>query len=90
MPDKKQQNWFIYMIRCHNGHIYTGITTDVDRRFSQHQSGKGAKYLRGKGPLQLVFKHEIDDHSQALKTEIAIKKMKRSDKENIIQLQILP
>jgi len=76
--------WFIYMIRCNSGHLYTGISTDVARRFAEHQRGKGAKYLRGKGPLELVYQKKIGTHSVALKTEAMVKKMPKIAKENMI------
>ncbi|PJA32445.1 MAG: hypothetical protein CO187_03925 [Zetaproteobacteria bacterium CG_4_9_14_3_um_filter_53_7] len=82
MPDK---HWFLYLIRCNNGHLYTGITTDVERRFSEHCSGKGAKFLRGKGPLQLVFQQQAGDQSEALKTEAQVKKMSKAGKEALIK-----
>lgn len=77
--------WFIYLVRCHNGHLYTGISTDVARRFAAHQVGKGAKYLRGKGPLELVYQQKIGSRSEALKIEAAVKKMSKKAKENMIQ-----
>ncbi|MBT8330889.1 MAG: GIY-YIG nuclease family protein, partial [Deltaproteobacteria bacterium] len=49
-------NWYVYMLRCCDGSLYTGIATDVERRFAEHQSNSGAKYLRGRGPLALVLK----------------------------------
>jgi len=76
--------WYLYMIRLENNHLYTGITTDIDRRFTEHKSGKGAKYLRGKGKMTLVFTDKIGDHSTALKMEIRIKKMSKSEKERLI------
>ncbi|MCL1140526.1 GIY-YIG nuclease family protein [Shewanella pneumatophori] len=74
--------WFLYMVRCANGQLYTGITTDVTRRFSEHQSGsaKSAKFLRGKGPLSLVYSETVGSHSDALKREIALKKWPRAKK----------
>jgi len=80
----KITDWFLYMVRCKNGHIYTGISTDVERRFAEHQAGKGAKYLRGKGPLKLVYQKKIGSRSEALKAEISMKKMSKSDKEKTI------
>ena len=76
--------WYLYMIRLENNHLYTGITTDIERRFAEHQSGKGAKYLRGKGRMRLVFTDKIGDHSTALKMELRIKKMPKSEKERLI------
>ncbi|WP_051536946.1 GIY-YIG nuclease family protein [Shewanella marina] len=74
--------WFLYMIETRQGHLYTGITTDVARRFEEHQSDpkKGAKYLRGKGPLTLVYQMACADRSGASKLEIAIKKLSRQQK----------
>jgi len=83
-PDQAPE-WFIYLVRCHNGHLYTGISTDVARRFAAHQIGKGAKYLRGKGPLELVYQKKVGSRSEALKSEILVKKMTRQAKEHLIQ-----
>lgn len=76
--------WFVYMIRCRDGSLYTGITTDVARRFAEHQAGKGAKYLRGRAPLTLVFRQQIGSRSAALSAEAAIKKRSRAEKEAMI------
>ncbi|PIP03342.1 MAG: hypothetical protein COX55_00975 [Zetaproteobacteria bacterium CG23_combo_of_CG06-09_8_20_14_all_54_7] len=80
----RESEWFLYLIRCKGGQLYTGISTDVARRFAAHQLGKGAKFLRGKAPLVLVFQQKIGSRSEALKTEAAVKKLARADKENII------
>jgi len=72
------------MIRCKGDVLYTGITTDVSRRFTEHQAGKGAKFLRGKAPLELVYQREIGSHSDALKLEIKTKKLSKAKKEAII------
>ena len=73
------------MVRTYQGHLYTGITQDVTRRFLEHQEGgkKAAKYLRGKGPLKLEFQQEIGSRSTALKAEIALKRMPKQEKENL-------
>ena len=76
--------WWLYMIRCRGGFLYTGITTDVARRFAEHESGKGAKFLRGRAPLELVFRQQMGPHSQALKAELAVKKLSKIEKEQII------
>jgi len=76
--------WFLYLIRCNDGALYTGISTDVDRRLAEHQSGKGAKYLRGKAPLTLAFQQEMGSRSSALIAEASIKKLSKADKELII------
>ncbi|QIR13149.1 GIY-YIG nuclease family protein [Shewanella aestuarii] len=74
--------WFLYIIKCANGHLYTGITTDIDRRFSEHQSSgpKAAKFLKGKGPLELVYQEIHPCRSSASKREIAVKKLSRAQK----------
>jgi putative endonuclease len=70
------------MVRCANGHLYTGVTTDVARRFKEHQSNspKSAKFLRGKGPLTLAYSETVGNRSEALKREIALKKWPRVKK----------
>lgn len=85
MPNSESESeWFIYMIRCRGGQLYTGISTDVERRFSEHQAGKGAKFLRGKGPLNLVFSAPAGDRSTALKLELKVKQMVKHEKEALI------
>jgi putative endonuclease len=83
MPDNEVE-WFLYLVRCKDGQLYTGITTHVERRLAEHQSGKGAKYLRGKTPLQLVFQKKIGSRSEALKIEALVKKWPKADKEKMI------
>ena len=80
---ENKAEWYVYMVRCNDGKLYTGIATDIDRRFAEHQSGKGAKYLRGRGPLRLAFKEKIGRRSSALKMERLIKKLPKSEKERI-------
>jgi len=79
--------WFLYLIRCNNKSLYTGITTDVDRRFQEHQSNSplAAKYLRGKGPLELVFQTEVGNRSKASIAEAEVKKRSKIDKEALIK-----
>ena len=74
------------MIRTKNGALYTGITRDVERRFAEHADGgkKGAKYLKGRGPLKLVFQQKIGSRSEALKTEAAVKNMSKGEKEEMV------
>ena len=78
-------DWHVYMVKCRNGSLYTGIATDVERRFAEHQANKGAKYLRGRGPLKLVFKRRVGERGQALKIERMIKKLPKRKKEDLIQ-----
>lgn len=78
-------SWYVYILRCGDGTLYTGITDDVERRLAVHRSGKGAKYTRGRGPLEVVYTQEQPDKSAALRRELAIKKLPRGQKEQLIQ-----
>ena len=80
-----EKTWFLYILRCGDGTLYTGITTDVQARFAQHQAGKGAKYTRGRGPLEVVHTEECGDHSAALKRELAVKALSREEKEKMLK-----
>ena len=82
-----EQIWYLYILRCGDGTLYTGVTTDVDKRFEAHASGKGAKYTRGRGPLTLVYREECGGHSAALKRELEIKGMNRQQKADLIENQ---
>ena len=64
--------YYLYILRCGDNSLYTGITTDVARRLAAHQSGKGAKYTRGRGPLTLVYQEELPDKPSALRRELAL------------------
>jgi len=77
--------WKVYMLRCGDGTLYTGIAVDVQARLKTHRSGKGAKYTRGRGPLELVYEESCPDKGAALKREYAIKGMTREEKEKLIQ-----
>ena len=81
-------NWYLYLIRCRDNTIYTGISTDVDRRFAQHQgSGNaGSRYLKGRGPLSLVFQEKLGSRSLALKVERRVKQMSKAKKEKLIRV----
>lgn len=88
MPETPEPTaWFLYMLRTPSGMLYTGITTDVERRLVQHQSGKGAKALRGKGELQKVFHCAAGDRSLASKLELKVKKLSKAQKEKLVQEQ---
>ncbi|ENM5833139.1 GIY-YIG nuclease family protein [Vibrio metoecus] len=77
--------WFVYLVRCANNALYCGITTDVSRRFAQHQKGSGAKALRGKGPLTLVWTLPVaEGKSAALKLECRIKTLSKAQKEALV------
>lgn len=79
-----ENTWQLYILRCGDGTLYTGITTDVEKRLEVHRTGKGAKYTRGRGPLELVYREDCGDHSNALKRELAVKKLTRGQKEKLI------
>ena len=76
--------WYLYILRCGDGTLYTGITTDVARRLEAHRQGRGAKYTRGRGPLELVYTEAQPDKSAALRREIEIKRLRREQKEALI------
>ncbi len=80
-------DWHLYLIRCYDGSLYTGITTDVARRFAVHHenNGAGAKYLRGRGPLMLVFQKKLGSRSLALGVESKVKKLSKARKEELIR-----
>jgi putative endonuclease len=78
--------WHVYMIRCADGSLYTGISTDVERRLGEHRngSGKGAKYLRGRGPLGVVLSRAVGDRRSALKVEAKLKRSAKKTKEALV------
>ncbi|MBS1258979.1 MAG: hypothetical protein MAG551_02043 [Candidatus Scalindua arabica] len=90
MSNNKVNNWFLYLIRCKHGRLYTGITTDVERRFEEHNGHdtKGSKYLRGKTPLKLVMKKKIGSRSLALKIEAKVKRLSKIKKELLVDGKI--
>ena len=79
-----EQTWYLYILRCADATLYTGITTDVEKRLEAHRTGKGAKYTRGRAPLELVYRETCGSHSEALKRELEIKKLSRQEKQNLI------
>ncbi|OCH14802.1 MULTISPECIES: GIY-YIG nuclease family protein [unclassified Aliivibrio] len=81
---KTNTEWSIYLVRTRLDTLYCGITNDLSRRFLMHQTGKGAKYLRGKGPLTLEWSHQVDSKSLALRYEYRIKKMTKASKEALV------
>jgi putative endonuclease len=85
-----ESTWFLYIIRCADHSLYTGITTDPDRRFAEHQSQgkKCAKYLRGKAPLKPVFVAPIGSRSAASQWEIRVKQCSKKVKEQLVAGEI--
>ena len=80
-----ESTWHLYILRCKDGSLYTGITTDVNKRLEVHRSGRGAKYTRGRAPLELVYREECGTHSDALKRELEIKALKKTEKIALIE-----
>lgn len=78
-------SYTLYILRCGDGTLYTGITNDLPRRLSAHRAGTGAKYTRGRGPLELVYQEKTLDKSAALRREYQIKRLTRQEKEQLIQ-----
>ncbi|MCJ8325042.1 MAG: GIY-YIG nuclease family protein [Rhizobiales bacterium] len=79
-------NWSVYMVKCADGSLYTGISNDVPKRVSTHNAGKGAKYTRVRLPVQLVYDEPSTDRSAASKREAALKKLSRAKKLSLIKL----
>ena len=76
--------WIVYMLECSDNSIYTGITKNIEKRIKMHESGKGAKYLRGRLPIKLLHKEVFLSRSDASKREILIKKMTHKEKRKLI------
>ena len=85
-------DWYLYMIRCGDNSLYTGVTTDVDRRFREHSgSAKGAKYTRSRGPLALVFTVKVGTtRGAALRAELKVQKLCKRRKEEVVTCGQLP
>lgn len=77
--------WYVYILRCGDGSLYTGCTGNVSRRLAVHQSGKGAKYTRSHLPVELAYQEELPDRQSALRREAAIKKLTRAQKLELLQ-----
>lgn len=86
MSDRDESGWSVYLLRCGDGSLYTGIAIDVARRLAEHEAGaRGAKYLRGRGPLELAFSQQVGDRSAASRLEYRIKRLSREQKEMLIR-----
>ena len=72
--------WYVYLLRCADGTLYAGCTTDPRRRLQQHNAGRGAKYTRARRPVSLVYVEQAEDHGQALRREAALKRLSRKEK----------
>ncbi|WP_028022557.1 GIY-YIG nuclease family protein [Enterovibrio calviensis] len=84
-PPRPQAPWYVYLIRTRENALYCGVTTDVQRRFGEHQENgtKTAKYLRGKQPLTLAWSHEVGAKQKAMSLEWKIKRLAKRDKERL-------
>ena len=76
--------WSLYILRCGDGTLYTGIALNVEKRFKAHCTGRGAKYTRGRGPLTLLYQEVCGDHPAALRRELEVKALSRQEKEHLI------
>jgi len=82
VPDERGH--YVYVLRCGDGTLYTGYTTDVDRRVAEHAAGEGAKYTRGRTPLELVCVESFESRSAAMRREHEIKQLDRPRKESLV------
>ncbi len=78
------EQWFVYILRCSDDSLYTGITKDLDRRVEQHNAGKASRYTRGRIPVAVKYHEMHPNHSAALKRELTIKALTRQDKLSLI------
>jgi predicted GIY-YIG superfamily endonuclease len=78
-------HYYVYILKCGDGTLYTGLTNDIDARLAAHREGRGAKYTRGRGPLELVYAEECPSKREAAKREYHIKKMTREQKKTLIE-----
>ncbi|MGQ0506372.1 MAG: GIY-YIG nuclease family protein [Myxococcaceae bacterium] len=86
-PVKEPTHWWVYMLRCQDGTLYTGATNDLVRRLGRHQAGKGASYTRSRLPVKLVFQEPVEDRSAALRREAALKRLTREEKLSLLSLE---
>ena len=84
---EKDNNWQVYIIQTKTGKLYTGITTDINRRWSEHKNKKGAKYFRLENPQEVVFMENRKNRSEATKRELEIKRFSRNEKLRLIEIQ---
>jgi putative endonuclease len=84
---KSKSRWWVYVLRCADGTLYTGITTDPERRLAQHNAGTASKYTRARGPVEMVFRARAANHGAALRRELAIKALSRPEKDALVAKQ---
>ena len=76
--------WFLYVLECSDGSFYTGISNNLEKRITEHNSGKGSKYARARLPVRLIYSECVETKSQALKREIEVKRLTRTQKEQLV------
>lgn len=81
-----EKTWYVYILRCADGTLYTGITTDPERRLAQHNAGTGAKYTRGRRPVALCYQETLPTKGDALRRELAVKALSREQKLGLMAL----
>jgi putative endonuclease len=84
VPDAVSSSWYLYIARCADGSLYTGIARNVRERIAQHDAGRGARYTRGRGPLSLCASRRCATQGDALRLELAVKRLPRPDKERLL------
>jgi putative endonuclease len=91
MTEKKAENnnapdqcWFVYILRCNDDTLYTGITNNLEKRLKTHNAGKASKYTRVRLPVEEIYREKVESKSEALKREIEIKKLSRNEKKRLI------
>ena len=77
---KEKSSWFLYILKCRDGSLYTGITTDIDKRVTAHNEGRGARFTSGRTPVKLLYYEKQEDRSKATKREREVKKLTRQQK----------
>ena len=83
-------SWYVYILRCGDGTFYTGIARDATRRLEEHRAGKGAKYTRGRGPLELIYQETCPDRSAALQREAAVLNIEYAEDCTVIEAVVKP
>lgn len=84
VTNRQSPRWWVYVVRCADGTLYTGVTTDVARRVGQHNAGTASKYTRSRRPVELAYRQRAKDRGAALRRELAIKKLSRPAKLKLI------
>ena len=79
------KQWVLYILECADGTLYTGITDNLPQRIAAHNTGKGAKYTRGRTPVKVIYTEKCENHSRALKREIEVKRLPRKIKRSLCQ-----